>query len=177
MERIYYIIVEHDDNNRTAVLGVLEDEEQAKNACEYLKTTKNQYQDPITGVEYPHWSYQPVKKFAMPPKYLTPEFKEFVEYLIKTYSCVSWGGMNAEHWHHGASEFDIVVYECGIRGPADWFYLNNEGYFAHGGYSGYRAVYTRQSFEEMIKKTEVHNAEYNAAYNAIVDDKSSKVSS
>lgn len=91
-----------------------------------------------------------------------PEHDEFINYLESKYECVSRGGPNKRigFASFGNTEKDIIVYERGIRGPADWFYLNKDGRFAHGGYTGYDKTFTHREFENLIIETEQHNNIY-----------------
>lgn len=51
----------------------------------------------------------------------------------------------------------VVVYEAGVRGPADWFTQNQEGLWFHGGYTGYSTKYNDEEFEEMVETIHKHN--------------------
>lgn len=64
-----------------------------------------------------------------------------------------------EVWVSGSNKrpYDVVVYEKGIRGPADWMFLNENGRWAHGGYTGYKDTYDNQQFVNLIKKIHTHN--------------------
>ena len=59
-----------------------------------------------------------------------------------------------EVWVCGAINrpYDVVVYEKGIKGPADWMFLNENGKWAHGGYTGYTDTYDNVSFIKYIQK-------------------------
>jgi hypothetical protein len=64
-----------------------------------------------------------------------------------------------EVWVSGTNKrpYDVVVYEKGIRGPADWMFLNEDGRWAHGGYTGYKDTYDNQQFVNLIRKIHTHN--------------------
>lgn len=86
-------------------------------------------------------------------------YVDYVNGLIERFDNVSWGGVGSKHWSTDFSDV-VVVYEKGIRGPADWFYLNKDHKWAHGGYSGYKTTYTNAEFLEMIVKILEHNKKY-----------------
>jgi hypothetical protein len=84
----------------------------------------------------------------------------FVNDLIRRYDNVCWGGVESKHWSMSSYNDVVVVYETGIRGPADWFYVNHEYKWAHGGYTGYHETYTDEEFEKMIKEIFERNKKY-----------------
>lgn len=84
----------------------------------------------------------------------------FVKALIKQFDNVCWGGINSKHWSSSSFNDVVVVYEAGIRGPADWFFVNDENKWCHGGYSAYKETYSDIEFEDMIKTTSEANKEY-----------------
>lgn len=88
------------------------------------------------------------------------EYFDFVNNLISKYSCVSWGGKNCQFSAaQGNTKEDVVVYERGVKGPADWFLFKN-GFFEHRGYTAYKEKYDFSSFEEMIKGIETNNQKW-----------------
>jgi len=83
-----------------------------------------------------------------------------VNYLIGNYSCVSWGGKNCHFFaSHGHTKEDVVVYERGVRGPADWFLFKDE-LFEHRGYASYKQKYNFSEFEEFVKSIEKNNQKW-----------------
>lgn len=104
--------------------------------------------------------------YGLPPDFATiyvkkpDEYFDFVNDLISKYSCVSWGGKNCQFFAaQGHTKEDVVVYERGVKGPADWF-LFKDGLFEHRGYTGYKEKFNYASFEEMVKKIEKNNQKW-----------------
>jgi hypothetical protein len=56
--------------------------------------------------------------------------------------------------------YDVVVYEKGVRGPADWFFLNDNGRWAHGGYTGDSNTYDNIEFFDYVRSIHKNNTEY-----------------
>lgn len=56
--------------------------------------------------------------------------------------------------------YDVVVYERGVRGPADWFFLNDKGRWAHGGYTGNGNTYDNIEFIDYVRSIHKVNTEY-----------------
>lgn len=84
---------------------------------------------------------------------------ELIGVLCKNYpDDVSWGGENRtiKFSSPNTEEFDVIVFEKGIRGPADHFvYSPSKKLWAHGGYAGYKTTRTTMELinyiNEMIK--------------------------
>jgi hypothetical protein len=80
---------------------------------------------------------------------------EFTEKLMRDFDIVSWGG-SGKHWSTDFTDV-VVVYEGGVRGPADWFYLNDQRRWAHGQYTAYKETYSNEEFREMVAETKRNN--------------------
>jgi lipopolysaccharide biosynthesis glycosyltransferase len=91
---------------------------------------------------------------------LATDKKPFVEDLIKRYDNVCWGGAKSKHWSTSSFDDVVVVFEAGIRGPADWFFVNDKDRWVHGGYTAYKETYSDIEFEDMIKTTWEGNKKY-----------------
>lgn len=85
---------------------------------------------------------------------------KYIEDIMMRFDNVCWGGPQSKY--SGATNYIdvVVVYEKGIRGPADWFYLNKDHKWAHGGYTGYKHTYTNTEFLEMIAKIHEQNGKH-----------------
>lgn len=83
----------------------------------------------------------------------------YVNELIERFDNLCWGGRVSKHW---STEFTdvVVVYEAGVKGPADWFYLNKEHKWAHGGYTANKQTYTNSEFLQMISRIVEQNKKY-----------------
>jgi len=89
--------------------------------------------------------------------------------LFKQYEeTVSWGGENrrirfaAQVGCNMGGEFeDVIVYEAGIKGPADVLRWDREQQvFKHAGYTAYKTTYTIEELVEYIHKIHLHNKNY-----------------
>ena len=87
------------------------------------------------------------------------QYVDYVESLIERFENVSWGGVDGKFWSTDFSDV-VVVLEKGIKGPADWFYLNKEHKWAHGGYTSYKETYTNAEFLIYITKILEQNKKY-----------------
>lgn len=86
-------------------------------------------------------------------------YKEYVESIIARFENVCWGGNGCEYFSTDFTDV-VVVYQAGVRGPADWYYLNKEHRWAHGGYTGYKETYSNSEFLEMISRILEQNKKY-----------------
>lgn len=88
---------------------------------------------------------------------LDKDDQQFIDYLCAKYDHVCRGGTNSKHWScMNSTENDVIVYQVGIKGPADWFYKKNNVWH-HGGYTAYKETYTNYGFEEMIIEVAKYN--------------------
>ena len=81
----------------------------------------------------------------------TKQYVDYVESLIERFENVSWGGVDGKFWSTEYSDV-VVVLEKGVKGPADWFYLNKDHKWAHGGYTAHKETYTNAEFLIYISK-------------------------
>ncbi len=88
------------------------------------------------------------------------QYRDYVNSLIERFENVSWGGEGTF-----STDFTdvVVVLERGVRGPSDWFYLNKDHKWAHGGYTAYKETYTNSEFLIYIAKILEHNKKYEKA--------------
>ena len=90
-------------------------------------------------------------------KEFSSEINDFVKSLIEKFpNTVATGDMK-KFWSGTNSSKHVVVFEKGVRGSADWFYLNDENRFSHGGYTGYKETYNMEKFEEYIEYINYNN--------------------
>lgn len=104
---------------------------------------------------------------------LMPDVISQIQSAIQKYgkNTISWGGVacTIKFTEPGHSHFDIVLFEEGVRGPADWFYYDNKGLFRHGGYTGYKDGYTLKQFLQKIDDVYKHNLKWNKKLNTVED--------
>ena len=81
-------------------------------------------------------------------------FFDVVNNLIEIYEeTVCWGGNNPKFWPAGyPTKKDVVVFQRGVRGGADWFAVNKDGLLEHRGYTSYKDTYTLIEFTEHVKR-------------------------
>lgn len=87
--------------------------------------------------------------------------EEVIDLLVEKYpNTVSWGGENRTIKFGGykSTPNDVVVYEYGVRGPADWFRVI-DGRFHHMEYTSHKETYNIDEFKEYIIKMDKYNKE------------------
>jgi len=87
-------------------------------------------------------------------------YYDFVNRLLEKYECICWGGKGCKIWNSGATKKDVVVFQRGVKGPADWFILDENELFEHRGYTAYKDKYTFEQFEEYVAKIESANKKW-----------------
>ncbi|MCK9576711.1 MAG: hypothetical protein WC979_02460 [Candidatus Pacearchaeota archaeon] len=93
---------------------------------------------------------------------LPKEINGMIDELVAMYpDMVSRGGKNKtiEFVSGNPTYDDIIVFEAGVRGPADWFYYK-EGKFYHGAYTGYKESYTIVELAYYINNVNKNNIKY-----------------
>lgn len=100
-----------------------------------------------------------VHDFSVTPVF-DKDHQQFIDYLCAKYDHVCRGGRYCTHWvSDSTTENDVIVYEAGVKGPADWFYKKNDVWH-HGGYTSHKETYTNAEFEDMIIKIGEHNKKW-----------------
>ncbi|MCK9576710.1 MAG: MazG-like family protein [Candidatus Pacearchaeota archaeon] len=87
------------------------------------------------------------------------DIKHSIENLI--HACpntVSWGGENCtiKFVSQGSTKNDVVIFQKGLKGPADFFIWTEKG-FKHGGYTGNKDKYNLGQFKRKVVDIHINN--------------------
>jgi len=88
---------------------------------------------------------------------LPPRWREEIQAMMDKYPETAWwGDKSPKGFWSTTSPNHVVVFEKGIKGPAEHFIFKEDG-MVHGNYTGYKDKHTLQPFKDLIVKAAHHN--------------------